>query len=413
MRIGKRHALIWGPFFIFLVAFFLHVNQMYIMFAALSLLAPVSYALGRRKLAGIEVSRHGKSVMIAGERGTVTLTVRNAGDLRQTFVAVRDRLPDGLESPEQGEVMVADLPPGEERPLQYSLLARRRGVYQVGPPTLLAADYLGLAQFSRRVGETAELLVYPRAIPVPDLWPRSLRGRAPHKSRRRVVGPSSEFYGLRDYVPGDDMRRVAWKASAKRGKLSVIETEHTETTDAVVVLDLQARAHAGQGDASTIEYAAVLAASLAEEALGRGANVGLIAQGAVDHSVLISADPRQHITLLEALARVQPDCPTDLIAVVTQHQRALTPGCVLAIVSPATGEEAVRLAGRLRALEHPVTWFSLAPHTFSGGQPDDEPGYEGFVGGLSTQGARVVRVYGTSPLETNLWRRGRRVRRSQ
>lgn len=411
MRIGKRHALIWGPFFIFLVAFVLHVNQMYVMFAALGLLAPVSYALGRRKLAGIDVSRHGKSVMIAGERGTVTLTVRNDGDLRQTFVLVRDRLPDGLESPEGGEVMAADLPPGGEVPLQYGLLARRRGAYQVGPPTLVTSDYLGLAQFRRRIGDTAELLVYPRAIPIPDLWPKSLRGRAPHKSRLRMLGQSSEFFGLRDYAPGDDMRRVAWKTSAKRGKLSVVESEHTETTDAVVVLDLSARWHAGEGDGASIEYGAVLAASLAEEALQRGANVGLVADGAEDRSVLISSDPRQQIVLLEALARVEPDCESGLMPVLARHQRALTPGCVIAVVSPATDEDAVQVAGRLRALEHPVVWCSLAPHTFSGGEPDDEPGYEAFVGRLTAQGARVIRIYGTTPLETNLWRRGRRVRR--
>jgi hypothetical protein len=57
--IGKRHSLLWGPLFLFLVAFVLHVNQVYFMFATLGLLVPVSYALGRRKLAGLEVSRHG------------------------------------------------------------------------------------------------------------------------------------------------------------------------------------------------------------------------------------------------------------------------------------------------------------------------------------------------------------------
>jgi len=246
MIIGKRHALLWGPLFLFIVAFVLHVNQMFVMFAALTLLTPVSYALGRRKLAGVTASRHGRSAMTAGERGTVALTVRNEGKLRQFFLAVRDSLPDGLESEEGGEALVADLPAGAEERLQYSLLARRRGVYRVGPLLLEGSDYLGLYRFTRRVGEAAELLVYPRAIPVPNLWRRSLRGRTPQRSRRRMIGQGGEFFGIRDYYPGDDLRRVDWKASARRSKLAVVETEQVETMEAVILLDLRREAHAGE-----------------------------------------------------------------------------------------------------------------------------------------------------------------------
>ena len=225
MIIEKRHALLWGPMFIFIVAFVLHINQMYTMFAAVGMLAPVSYLLGRRKLAGIGVSRQGKSVMTAGERGTVTLTVRNEGRVRQFFLAVRDRLPEGLESPENGEALVSDLAPGEQQRVAYSLFARRRGAYQVGPTALEGSDYLGLYKFTRRAGPAPELLVYPRAMPIPNLWPQSLRGRSPHRPRRRYRGPSSEFYGVREYYPGDDPRRVDWKTSARRGKLAVIGGE--------------------------------------------------------------------------------------------------------------------------------------------------------------------------------------------
>lgn len=416
MIIGKRQALLWGPMFLFIVAFVLHVSQIYVMFAALGMLAPVSYLLGRRKLAGIVVSRHGKSVMTAGERGTVTLTVRNEGSLRQFFFAVRDHLPDGLESPQQGEVLVADLPPGAEQRYQYTLLARRRGVYRVGPPTLHGSDYLGLYQFSRRCGPAAELLVYPRAIPIPNLWPRSLRGRAPHSSRRRVIGPSTEFYGVRDYYPGDDMRRVAWKTSARRGKLTVVETQQTESTEAVVVVDLAAAVHAGEGERSTVEYAATLAASLIAEALSRGCHVGLIAVGSEDHSVPVSASPRQQLLILEALARMRPDGSASLGTVLTQHERFLPPGCTVAVISPAADGEAEWVTSRLRALGHATVWFALDAQSFrDGGQTgaDASPAsMEGLMRRVAAQGARVVSISGAVSLETNLWRRGARGRRN-
>jgi len=408
VTIGKRHALLWGPFFIFILAFILHVKQIFIMFAALGCLAPVSYALGRRKLADISVSRHGKSVMTAGERGTVTITVRNEGRLRQFFLGVTDELPDGLESPEGGQVLVADLTPESEHRLSYSLNARRRGVYQVGPSRLETFDYLGLYRFTRRADEPAELLVYPRPIPIPHLWPRAVGGRTPHKAARRVVGPSTEFYSLRDYYPGDDLRRVAWKSSAKRGKLTVIETEQIESMECVLLVDLSSSAHAGEGDKSTIEYAATLAASLASEALDRACNVGLIAQGAEDHSVVVSSNPRQRILLLEALARMGPDADIGLPRALAEHEAALPPGCGIAVISPALGAEALAIAARLHARRHPVTWFALAPHTFDAAARRLRADYENTVARLAAQGARVIQIQGDLPLETSLWRRGSR-----
>jgi len=409
--IGKRHALLWGPFFVFIVAFVLHVNQMYVMFAALSLLAPVSYLLGRRKLANIQVARHGKSIMTAGERGTVMMTVRNTGNLRQFFLAVKDRLSDGLESPEDASVMLPDLLPGGEQRLQYSLLARRRGVHQVGPPRLEGSDYLGLYLFTRQVGEPAELLVYPRAIPVPNLWPRSLHGRTPHKTSRRQIGPSPEYYGIRDYLPGDDPRRVDWKTTARRGKLMVVETEQSEAIECVVLLDLQGEAHAGHGDASTIEYAATLAASLSAEALSRGCDVGMIAHARDSYGVLMSSHPKQQILLLEALARVTADGEEGLHSVLAQHLKELTPGCTVAVISPSTDPEAVAVAARLRALGHPVAWFALAAHTFEPGPRTDGAGHGNTVARLAAQGARVTSIHGDAPLEASLWRGGSHGRR--
>jgi uncharacterized protein (DUF58 family) len=410
VTVGKRHALLWGPLFLFLVAFVLHVNQIYFMFAALGLLVPISYVLGRRKLAGLAVIRHGRSVMTAGEAGAVTLTLSNRGRLRQLFVQVRDRLPDGLESPEGGEVLVADLPSGATEDFQYTLRARRRGVYQVGPPTLVAADYLGLFRFTRAAAEASELLVYPRSLPVPDLWQRSLQGRAPHKSRRRVIGPSHELYGVREYAPGDDLRRVDWKTTARTARLMVVETEQVETAEAAILVDLGPGRHVGQGDQASIEVAATLAASLATEALGRGCTVGLVAVGQADHSVPARPDARQQIVLLEAIARLLPDGAEDLLQALVRHERELPPGCSVAVISPGMGPDCLAAAARLRALQHPVTWFALDPASFANGPAGQAAPYEELVAGLTAGGAQVVRIYGDVPLESSLWRRAHSAR---
>lgn len=409
MTAGKRSALLWGPFFIFLVGFVLHINQMFVMFCALAFLAPVSYMIGRRKLEGLEVVRHSRSVMTAGEVGTVSLQLRNRTGLRRSFIGIRDLLPDGLESPDGASLLVPDLPPDANEPLQYRLAARRRGVYTIGPVRLECHDFLGLYRFTRRVGPVAELLVYPRAVPMPNLWPPAARGVMPRHSRRRRLGPTGDFRGVRNYVPGDDLRRVDWKSSARQGRLTVIETENPQITEAVVILDLLRGTHVGHGDRSSLEYAATLAASLAAEAETRGCLVGLVAVGARDLSVPVSAGPRQRLQVLEALARAKDDGTQPLSAVVSAHEESFPPGCAVSVISAGTSPDHVTAAARLRTLGHPVTWFALVPHTFvDPGTGGALPGYEEFISALATQGATIVRVAGDEPLSASLWRKGHR-----
>lgn len=406
MTIGKRHALLWGPAFLFLVAFVLHVNQIYFIFATLGMLVPLSYLLGRRKLDGIRLTRHARSVLAPGETGTVTLTITNHGRLRQLFLQVCDHLPAGLESPEEGRVLVADLPVGATEQLTYHLRATRRGVYQVGPPTLVAADYLGLFRFTRRVGAPSEVIVYPSVIPVPDLWRHTLNGRAPHKSRRRVVGPSNDLYGVREYTPGDDLRRVDWKTSARAAQLMVVETERAENAEAVVWLDLAAASH----QADSIEAAAALAASVAIEAIQRGSTVGLIAHGAENHSVPARPSPRQGVLILEAIARANPDDQGDMIQVLARHEHELPPHAAVVVISPRTGPDAPATAARLRALGHSVTWCAIDAETFVGGPSG--PAYEAALAALAAEGARIIRILGDRPLEAVLWRHGSRSRQT-
>lgn len=409
MTAGKRSALLWGPFFIFLVAFILHINQMFVMFCALAFLAPVSYMIGRRKLEGLEVIRHSRSVMTAGEVGTVSLRLRNRTGLRRSFVGVQDMLPEGLESPDGASLLVPDLPPGADEPLQYRLAARRRGVYGIGPLRLEGHDFLGLYRFTRRVGPVAELLVYPQAVPMPNLWRPAARGVMPRRSRRRRLGATGDFRGVRSYVPGDDLRRVDWKSSARQGRLTVIETEHPETTEAVVILDLLRGTHVGRGDRSSLEYGATLAASLAAEAETRGCMVGLVVSGSVDHSVPVSAGPRQRLQVLEALARATDDGTEPLSTVISTHEGSFPPGCAAAVISAGTSADHVAAAARLRALGHPVTWFALVPHSFGpDGGMAPPPGYEEFISALAMQGATIIRVTGDAPLSASLWRKGHR-----
>jgi len=369
MEFGKKHVLIWGSVFLLLVALILAIRQLYIMFAVLALLAPISFLLSRDTLNALEVRRSAPGLMKEGEQRPVRLTITNAGVRRRYFFLISDGLPDGLEAVADGEALVLSLAADEEHTFEYVLRANRRGVYQIGPVKLRHSDLIGMFDFDRELGETDELVVHPTPERLPQVWTPVASLRAPQRPRRRFRGQGTEFYGTRPFVPGDDLRRVDWNATARRGQLIVREYERAEATDTTIVLDLQRTEHRGEGNGATVERAVKLAASVAAQLLERGSSVGLIAAGEKEHSVPPSAEPRQRVKLFDALARVKPDASAGLAETLAAHLQYLPSGAMVIVISPRRDGEALETAEQLQQRGHPTGWMIVeAP-----GEPTPAP----------------------------------------
>ena len=361
MEFGKKHILIWGSIFLLLVGLVLAIRQLYVMFAVLALLAPVSYLLSRDTLDALDVRREAPGLMKEGQQRRVRLTVVNTGVRRRFFFTIRDALPDGIEAVDEGDgtTLVPSLASEEEFGFDYVLQANRRGVFELGPATFRHSDLIGMFSFDRRIGETDELVVHPTPVTIPKVWTRVASLRAPERPRRRFRGEGSELYGTRPFVPGDDLRRVDWNATARRGQLIVREYERAEATDATIVLDLQRSVHLGEGDDATVERAVKLAASVAAQLLERGSSVGLVAADVEDHSVPPSAAPQQSAKIMDALARVQPLSTYPLQAVVGEHLPYLPSGGMAVVISPRLDEQPLAIAADLLDRGHSVSWMTV------------------------------------------------------
>jgi hypothetical protein len=132
---------------------------------------------------------------------------------------------------------LAPLRPRERATAAYRLPTAGRGVVRVGPMRARRRDVLGLATRTFLLPGAAELLVMPRHTPVRfELGGSS--GRLGDHLRMRAYGQSgSEFHSLREYVVGDDLRRISWKASARSTDLIVKETALEGVKRCTVVLD--------------------------------------------------------------------------------------------------------------------------------------------------------------------------------
>lgn len=195
-----------------------------------------------------------------------------------------------------------DLPPlrpGAAHELRYALPTARRGRVPVGPLRLERTDPLGLARRMRPYGDADTLLVRPRICPLPVL---------PSGQAHHVEGPACDaaddgsltFHALREYVLGDDLRRVHWRSTARTGTLMVRQMVDVSLPHTTLVLDTRRLAYSSEDD---FELAVDCAASVAYAAARSHFPVHLAGEaGPILHTDGSGSDGE---ALLDALAVVR------------------------------------------------------------------------------------------------------------
>jgi len=210
---------------------------------------------------GLSVKRVADPDRVArGEPAMMTLTVRNTGRLASASLIAEDRC-----GAKPVPVPLLRLRPGHDTTVSYPVPTHRRGVIPVGPLRVTRRDALGLISLARAHGDTTTVWVHPRIhhlTAVPAGVARSLDGRLD-----RVPHGTITFDSLREYVVGDELRRVHWRTSAKVGELMVREDLDTSLPQLVVLLDDRASAHPRESVDETFESACEAAASVVAAAV--------------------------------------------------------------------------------------------------------------------------------------------------
>ena len=349
------------------------------------------------------------SPVAVGDPVDVTLTVHNRGRGRRFLFTLEDLLPEGLTVAGPPAQLVTDLAPAATRQLDYQLIPQRRGVYQLCDIQLSAPDLLGMYELSRRLQQPQELIVYPKPISLPPIWrPTSTRGAA-RTTTRRKSHQGTDLYGVREYVPGDDLRHIHWKVSAHANQLVITEREELRGLAATVILDLSRGMQAGVGNRSTLEYGVTLAASLLVQAIAQHAPAQLIVEGEQDFTVHSTGASTVKEDFLEVLARVEANSSSELLDVVQRHRSQLTDAGSVAVITPQIGQEMLKLAAALRSWGNAVSWFVLAAPTFnSAAAPSTSvQSYDNFVQALRRGDGRAYLIRGDIELPANFrrWQR--------
>ncbi|HZS15727.1 MAG TPA: DUF58 domain-containing protein [Candidatus Dormibacteraeota bacterium] len=194
--------------------------------------------------------------------------------------------------------------PGQPATYRYAITPQLRGVYPVGPLTAIWTDPFGFTRREVVVTEPAEILVHPQTEGVQDT-PLTRQWEDP-PVRPPVSKPwptGFDFYGMRRYAPGDDLRRVVWRAVARTGRVMVREFEQGITDRVALVIDTDARQHSAGDPSDTFEAAVRAAASLGLRYLKDGFAVTVETNGRTVASAIRGV--RAQTTFLDDMARLQ------------------------------------------------------------------------------------------------------------
>lgn len=169
---------------------------------------------------------------------------------------------------------VAGLSGGGQVQHRYTITPRLRGVYSVGPLDAVWTDPFGLTRRTTQLLPAAEVVVHPSTEPVHDRPLTRQWEDPPVRPPESKPWPSGfEFYGMRDYVRGDDLRRVVWKAVARTGRVLIRESEQGITDKVLILLDGDREQHSPGEPSDTFEAAVRTAASLGSHHLRDGFSV--------------------------------------------------------------------------------------------------------------------------------------------
>ena len=220
------------------------------------------------------------SVLTVGDTGRVDLLIENRGGLRSPRVDLTE--PVGTNN--TAHRTVASLRGHDQVTAGYRVPALRRGVLNVGPTTLDRRDLLGLAYDTRLTTPAVELTVAPQTfeMPMPSLGQGVLGRHLLALSQR--IGPG-EFHSLRDYVVGDELRSIHWRASARSEELKVRQHEAQGVRRCIIVLDRDGDAYpapVSDEEADVFERAVMAAGSLVISADRAGLTTRFVTGGGVD-----------------------------------------------------------------------------------------------------------------------------------
>jgi uncharacterized protein (DUF58 family) len=268
-------------------------------------------------------------------------------------------LADGLTVVEGTNPTALRLARDETRTLELRIRAERWGGYVLGEALVRTRDVFGLFRFDVTFRELRQLRVFPHEEYLRHvLRPRDTQPYAGDEVARRR-GEGIEFADIRPFVVGDPLKRVNWRATARRGELWVNDRHPERNTDVVIFLDTFAEAR--RGEASTLDLAVRAAATIARHYVARRDRVALVGFGGVLRWLLPGSGLPQLYRIVDALLDTEIRLNYAWKDIDIVPRRTLPPQALVVALTPLLDERSVGALLDLRARGFDLAVIETSP----------------------------------------------------
>lgn len=269
----------------------------------------------------------------------ITVKLENRGD-EMRFIEIHDVLPSKVELVEGSNRQLFSLDTGEEKELKYKISCPVTGKVDIGPVKTRYRDAFDF--FTKKIGEDEEMRVQVlpntedmESIDINPSYTKHWLGEVKSKS----IGVGSEFFSLREYHPGDEMRDINWKATAKHFEPFTNEYEGEKSGDVILVVDGYEGAIVGTKRDNTLRASIDAAATLASSILSARNRVGLVVSGEYLNWVYPATGKNQYHRILANLTKLESGGTWDLENIRWLFEDFFPPKSMIIFISPLTLSE--------------------------------------------------------------------------
>ena len=342
----------------------------------LSLLGLVVWLWSRYCLTEVTYRRQfGVERLFFGEKTDLRLEVTNAKPLPLAWLRCEDDIPIALKlTPDERArhylptrrvlVNLFSLSLYQRVIRRYTVTGTQRGAWRFGPVQLVCGDIFGFRSQHKEIPETNLLLVYPRLYTLPELGLDARHPFGDYQSLNRLIDDPLRVSGVREYLPGDNIRHIHWKATARRQELQTKLFEPSASRPLAIFINIRTFNHRFEGiDPALREFAISAGASISRWAQMRGDAFGVFANSMMYEGrrvrILPGAHPRQLTRVLEALAYCVGVPHTTIERVLQQEADHLRHGTSIVLISATLPDSLSRALADLQRRGFAVTLLGI------------------------------------------------------
>jgi uncharacterized protein (DUF58 family) len=373
-----NHRWVWMGLIVFVVGVLTQRSALLAIAGFMLVAVAFGWAWDRFVIGGIFYQRafHHRRAF-PGETVEAQVTVENRKLLPLTWLQVEDEWPSAF-GPADESILAAGVGDGlgflvnvyslrwyERVKRRYLLMARTRGIYEVGPAHLISGDPFSLFERGTQIEHQDLLIVYPAVKPLDQLGLMVNDPFGDHGVPQRLFEDPMRVIGVRDYQSGDGFRRVHWKATARTGTLQVKQYEPTRALSLSLCLNIAAFEQHWTGTyPELIEHLISVAASIATWALERGYAVGVTANAPLAQADQpLRAQPSRNRDqlrhVLETMAGISYFVTQEFGKFLVAESPRLPWGTTLALVTGYINEPILNAIGQVRAGGRRVALISV------------------------------------------------------